>query len=197
LNVRALDIASMALKRLVAWSDKGEGRDGQNALLIDIGPAATELMVISGRRLMLERAVEFGEQRLVARVARLLELQEPTARRLLSDHVGQASAPSELDGALREILGTEFMVLKTEVGKTLDYAASKTRGNGVETIFLVGAAARFPGIAQLLSSAFAKPVRLLDPLAMFAHRLSAEQVAALSCGAAVAIGLAVRGVEKP
>ena len=202
LEVRALDIAGMALKRIVPWVDPGSSAEMQNALLIHIAADSSRLMWIWGRRLMLERPIEFSEQRLVARVARLLDLPEPSAKRLLVQHglrTPQGRQTAEIDGTLREIVGAELLLLKTEASKTLHYAASKTRGNGVDKVLLVGAVAGFPGIAQLLSAGLGKPVEVLDPLSAFPHRLSSEQAAELAphCGVAVAIGLALRDIPAP
>ena len=102
-------------------------------------------------------------------------------------------------GVLREIVGAELAVLKAEIGKTLHYAASKTRGNGIDNVLLVGAVARFPGVAQLLSKEIGLPVDVLDPLSVFPHSLTDAQAAELSplCGVAVAVGLALRGLPGP
>ena len=199
LNVLALDIAGMALKRLVPWVEKGGG-DTSNALLVNIGTASTQLMLVSGRRLILERSIEFGEARLVARVATLLDLPESAARRLIGEHAYRhvdGPQAAQIDGALREILGAELVTLKSEMAKTAEYAASKRRGAGIDRILVVGVLDVFPGIAQFLATTLGKPVELLDPLALFTHRLDADDAARLAphCGVAVAMGLALRGVS--
>jgi len=197
LGVRALDISAMALRRVVPWAGRDANPEIQNLLLVHVGAEASQLMLIWGRRLMLDRTIEFSEQRLVNRVARLLDMPEPAARRVLADESpNDAADQPKLNGVLREILGGELLALKTEVQRTLDYAAAKTRGHGVDRILLVGALARFPGIAQFLNEALGKPVELLDPLRLFPHSLSAERERALKgdCGVAIAIGLALRGV---
>src|SRR5260370_14019192 len=51
----------------------------------------------------------------------------------------------------KEVLRPQLLALKAEVSKTLVYAASKTRGESVDKIFLVGGVARYPGIAALMS----------------------------------------------
>jgi type IV pilus assembly protein PilM len=201
LNVRALDISGMALRRIVPWVGKSSGEDMQNALLINIGAASSHLMVVWGRRLMVDRAIEFSEQRVFSRIAKLLDTPEHAAKRLLAEHGFAATGgnkPSQFHSVLREILGPELLGLKSEMNKTLDYAASKTRGNSVDRIFLVGGIAGYAGSAQFLGEALAKRVELLDPLAIFPHRLTARQVAELSphCGVAVAIGLALRGLPE-
>lgn len=201
LQVSALDITGMALKRVVPWVGTGSAPNLQNALLIHFGAASSQLTVVWGRRLMLDRSIEFCEQRLTSRVVRVLGVAEHEARRLLAEHglaTGNA-ARSEIEGMLREIVGAELALLNAEVSKTLHYAASKARGNGVERVLLVGAVARFPGVAQLLSTGLGLPADVLDPLSAFSHSLTGEQAAALAplCGVAVAVGLALRGVPGP
>jgi type IV pilus assembly protein PilM len=201
LNVRALDISGMALKRIVPWVARSSGEEMQNVLLVDIGAASSHLMVLWGRRLMLDRAIEFSAQRLVSRTMKALDLPEHTARRLLAEHglAPQAGAtPSEFHGAVKELLGPELAALKGEVGKTLGYASSRTRGNGVDKILLVDSGAGFPGIARCVSEALGRRIELLNPLAVLPHRLSEREVDqfAPQCGAAVAIGLALRGLDE-
>ena len=97
---------------------------------------------------MLDRSIEFSEQRLISRVVRLLDVPEPAAKRLLAEH-GLATgkgAGAEMDGVLREIVGAELAVLKAEIGKTLHYAASKTRGNGIDNVLWWGRSRAFPAL---------------------------------------------------
>jgi len=201
LNVRALDISGMALRRIVPWVGKGSVEEMQNALLIDVGAASSHLMVVWGRRLMVDRAIEFSEQRVFSRIAKLLDMPEHAAKRLLAEHGFAATGgnkASQFHTVLREVLGPELLGLKTEMNKTLDYAASKTRGSSVDRIFLVGGIGGYAGSAQFLGEALAKRVELLDPLAIFPHRLTAQQVAELlpHHGVAVAVGLALRGLPE-
>jgi len=200
LNVLALDIAGMALKRLVPWVEKRSGSEIANVLLVNIGAASTQLMIVSGRRLLLERSIEFGEARLVARVAKLLELPEVAASRLIAEHAYRHDGPRspEIDAALREILGAELAALKGEVAKTVDYAAAKRRGMGIDKLLVIGMLDAFPGISQFLSTALGKPVQLLDPLALMPHQLPAGEATRLGAhpGVAVALGLALRGIAE-
>ena len=202
LQVQALDIAGMALKRVVTSLEPETGPDMQSALLIYVGATSSQLMVVWGRRLMLDRSIEFSEERLVARVTRLLELPEHAAKRLLAEYgvrAMQGPHQGEMDAVLREIVGSELQQLKAEASKTLHYAASRTRGNGVDRILLVGAVGRFPGIAEVLSAGLGKAVGILDPLSAFSHNLTKEEAAVLSphYGVAVALGLALRGLSGP
>jgi type IV pilus assembly protein PilM len=201
LTVSALDIGPMALRRVVPWANKGERGEMRNVLLVNVGSGCSYLTVVWGRRLMLDRAVEFSEHRLLSRLKTMLDLPEPTAKRLLVEHGFAAGPPAEgaveFSAALKEVLRGDFLALKAEVNKTLIYAASKTRGETVDRIFLVGSAARYRGIAELMSQELSKPVDLLDPLEIFPHRLTQDGLAALwpHSDVAVATGLALRGVD--
>jgi type IV pilus assembly protein PilM len=201
LNVKALDIGPMALRRVVPWAGKAAGMEMQNALLINVGSACTHLMVVWGRRLMLERAIDFSEQRLVSRIKTLFDLSEHSARRLLVEHGFIASVNgfgiTQLHAVLKEVLRSELLRLKAEVSKTLTYAASKLRGNTVEKAFLVGAIARYPGVAEFMNEVLGRPLELLNPFAIFPHSLAEKDVAELwsHSGVAVAIGLALRGMD--
>jgi len=191
----------MALRRIVPWVGKSSGEAMQNALLIDIGAASSHLMVVWGRRLMVDRAIEFSEQRVFSRIAKVLDMPEHAAKRLLAEHGFAATGgnkPSQFHSVLREILGPELLGLRSEMNKTLDYAASKTHGSSVDKIFLVGGIAGHAGSAQFLGEALARHVALLNPLAIFPHRLTAQQAGELSphCGVAIAIGLALRGLPE-
>ncbi len=200
LTATALDIGPMALTRVVPWAGKGSGGEMRNVLLIAFGSASSYLTVMWGRRLMLDRTVEFSEQRLLARVKTVLDLSEQTAKQLLLERgfvaTPGADGSGEFSAALKEVLRPHFLGLKAEVSKTLIYAASKTRGETVDKIFLVGSVARYPGIAELMSEELAKPVEVLNPFSIFPHRLTQEELAGLwpHSGVAVATGLALRGV---
>src|SRR6266702_2625900 len=191
-----------ALTRVVPWAGKSPGGDMRNVLLINFGSACSYLTVMWGRRLMLDRAVEFSEQRLLSRMKTALDLTEQTAKQLLLKH-GFAAAPGaegngEFSAALKQVLRPQFLALKAEVSKTLIYAASKTRGETVDKIFLVGGVARCPGIAELMSQDLSKPVEVLNPFSIFPHRLTQTELAELwpHSGVAVATGLALRDAPR-
>ncbi len=198
LDVEAVDIGPIALTRVVSRVSTGEDGKFQNLLLINFGSHGSFLTVVWGRRLMLDRPIEFAEKRLLSRLETVMDLPESMAKRLLLERgftaAPGADASAEIAAALREVLQPEFLALKAEVGKTLIYTASKTRGKTVDKIYLVGSVARYPGIAELLSEELSMPIEVLDPFSIFPHQL--EQLAGLwpHTGAAVATGLALRGV---
>jgi Tfp pilus assembly PilM family ATPase len=201
LQVVALDIGPMALTRVVSWIAMPQVESPANLLLINFGSVGSYLTVVWGRRLMLDRAIEFSEQRLLAKAQMLLEMPGHEAKRLLVEH-GFATADAtaeaiDLSRTLREVLRPEFAALAAEVSKTMIYTASKTRGRAVDKIYVMGDITRYRGIGELLGELLSMPVEVLDPFAIFAHRLNDASLAKLlpRSRAAVATGLALRNVK--
>jgi len=123
LEVTALDVAPAALTRLLSWVSVAEPATHPNLLLINFGATRSYLTVAWGRRLMLDRSIEFAEQRLLARLKNILDIAGPEAKRLLLERgFGASTGPddaSELAHTLKEVLRPEFAALKREVNQTL------------------------------------------------------------------------------
>ena len=202
LQVAAVDIGPLALSRLMFRA--GAGADGafQNLLLINFGSANSFVTVVWGRRLMLDRPIEFAEKRLLARLEKVMNLPEAMASRLLLERgfltTPGIDAAADVGAVLREVLHPEIMALKAEVSKTLIYTASKTRGKTVDKIYLLGSAARYPGIAEMPSEELTMTVEVLDPSSKFPRQPKQMNLAGVwpHTGAAVATGLALRGVPR-
>jgi type IV pilus assembly protein PilM len=200
LEVTSLDIAPAALARLLSWVGAADPTMPPNLLLINFGARRSYLTVVWGRRLMLDRSIEFGEQRLLARLKNILDLPEPEAKRLLLERgfLGgtRGDDADELAHTLKEVLRPEFAALKAEVDNTLVYTASKSHGRSVDSIYVVGSIARYPGIEDLLREQFSLPLKILDPFSIFSHRLAEKALTWLwpRSGIAAATGLALRGV---
>lgn len=200
LQVAALDVAPAALARLMSWINATETSAFPNLLLINFGLRNSYLTVVWGRRLMFDRPVEFAEQRLLARLKNILDIAEPEGKQLLLERGLGASSEhddgNEISRTLKEVLRPEFAALKAEVNKTLAYTASRTHGRSVDSIYVVGSIARYPGIEHLLREQFSVPLKILDPCSIFKHHLTDKELAWLRphSGVAAATGLALRGV---
>ncbi len=194
----ALDIGPAALARLIAARETGERHT--NTLLINFGQARSYLSVIWGRRLILDRDFDFGEAQLAARLARTLDMPESGVLRLLYERGFCSSADpaaAAITQTICEVLRPEFAALAAEVNKTLIYTASKTRGQSVERIYLLGSVARYPGVAELVQGLAAMPVEVFNPFSVYAARSDAALLQELDpiAGVALATGLALRGCD--
>ena len=123
LEVASLDVAPAALARLLSWISAADPTAHPNLLLINFGARSSYLTVVWGRRLMLDRSIEFAEQRLLARLKSILDIPEQTGKRLLLERGFGRSAERDADNqvthALKEVLRPEFAALKREVNQTL------------------------------------------------------------------------------
>ncbi len=204
LDVDALDIGPAALARLVshAGAIHAPGFPNlPNVLLVNFGTDSSYLTVIWGRRLMLDRSVDFSENRLFSRLQQVLEMPRELATRLLYEHRAETrakeSAPDETHHMVAEVLRPEINQLLQEINKTLVYMASRTRGKSVDKIYLAGRVCNYPGILSSLAGQLHVPVEKLDPIAVF--RSATNQFAAdlgTMAGMALTTGLALRGVRE-
>ena len=194
----ALDIGPAAIARLLAAMQ--EDFD-QSVLLINFGASKSYLTVIWGRRLMLDREIDFGELQLVDRLSRALGLSAEVALALLREHGigtpagaphGGGAAP-DIGRTVREILYQEFAALAEELVRTHVYVASRTRGSTISRVYLNGSVARYRHIQQRVEELVHLPVELLDPLKAFSGAALSSPVGSDTHGIALAAGLALRG----
>ena len=198
----ALDIGPAAIGRLLAAMARDDLN--QSVLLINFGLHKSFLTVIWGRRLMLDREIDFGEVQLANKLASSLALAPDIARGLMREHgIGArsagrpaaATAQPDIGRTIREILHPEFRVLAEELLRTQVYVASRTRGSTLSRVYLNGSLARYPNIQQRLSELVSLPVEVLDPFDAFAPMAVALD-SDVGKNIALAAGLALRGEQR-
>ncbi len=209
LEVNALEIGPMALNRLLGTLSQENTRD--NSLTITFGKRKSFLSVYSGRRLLLDRELELGEDEVIEQLAQSLDVSVDFATRLLYRSnpqtaeavvaTGAALAPTlapaeESHAAIVGIIKPVFLQLVEEINKALVYTASQTRGEPIQRIFLLGSAARWPVSGSLLNSLIEIPVHVLYPINRYpplVEFLHIPPELGDDCQA-VATGLALRGM---
>lgn len=159
LEVDSLDIAPTALRRVVSALYTGHAAD--NVLMIHSYRDESYLTVISGRRLLFNQSVSFGESQLLERIAAELDISTESARALVSDHglekkamaqaVG-AEGGSDISATLLEIVKPCFLDLVNEINRVLVFTAAETHGEPVSRVCLLGSLAHWPGAQAVLMS---------------------------------------------
>lgn len=165
LKVQVLEIEPTAVRRLI--STKHDNERDSNLMAISIGSSQTYITVLSGRRLIYERDIEFGEQQLVALLCKELEMDEHEVSTMLvrdsaSDVDGEQDASVTI--ALYSVLKPLFMELAEDINRALIYAASETRGKPVKQVYLTGQVATWSGIENFINTLIEVPVSVLTPL---------------------------------
>ena len=140
-----------------------------NLMTISIGYSQTYITVLSGRRMIYERDINFGEQQLIELLCRELELDEHEARTMLAREDNPGVDISEYEqnisvtDALYGVLKPLFMELVEDINKARVYAASETRGMPVKHVYLTNVVASWRGIEHFIDSLIEVPVNVLVP----------------------------------
>jgi type IV pilus assembly protein PilM len=201
LKVDALDIGPAALTRLVVHAGAIHTPEFPilpNVLLVNFGTESSFITIIWGRRLMLDRSVEFSENRVFSRLKQVLDMPQELAMRLLYEKDADSYKLNETEQMVAEVLRPEVAQLLQEINKTLVYMASRSRGKSVDKIYLTGRVARYSGILNYLREQLHVPVEILDPIEVFAAEKCKSHDKSLSTMAGIALttGLALRGIPE-
>jgi Tfp pilus assembly PilM family ATPase len=215
LEVEAMEIAPMAVRRLVAGfaSDPIDLQSGDIALVLRMRGASTELTLLSGQRLLLYREIGIGTDAIVQAVAKGLDSELEAARDLLalygvglgaglpgpsdsfgsSDEIRLPGDAEEVCGTLREIVRPSLRALVEQAHKAISYAAFQTRGTSIDKVYLLEGGASCPGFESLLAEMLHLPVEFLRPLGRFETRAAPVSVVN-EARIAVALGFSMRGL---
>lgn len=200
LEASSLDVGPAALARLISFVNALDVREKHpNVLLINFGHLRSHVSVVWGRRLILDRPIEFGERSLLERLSRVLGIDDDMASRMLEDTgFGEPAADDgELARTMAEVLRPQFTALVGEINKTLVYTASRSRGRGIDQIYLLGSVGRYRGIDRVMQQLLEIPVEVLNPFRSFRSSLREADQARLRpiAGLALACGLSLRGLR--
>lgn len=196
LDVLALDVGPVALCRMVSALDLDENHP--TLLLVNVDKEESCLTAVSGRRLVTDREVHFGETAFVDLLGKSLQIDTNQAEQFLYRYgfeasVEEGAAEQEIANSIAEILQPLIFDLAEEINKTLVYLASEIRGQPVQKIYLFGRLARYPGGTRLLARTLSLPVEVFNPLEHFSYDANLsrlESPAGISCAA----GFALRGM---
>jgi type IV pilus assembly protein PilM len=165
-EVDALDVGPAAIRRFICTLYTEDALE--TVLVINTGLTESYLTIISGRRLLFDQQVRFGEALLLESLSTTLELSEDVGRDLLlrygldNDPVNPmqsgANSDEEIAHTLLEILKPSFIKLVDEINRVLIFTASQTYGMPISRFFLLGSIARWPGAESLLRQFIDIPV---------------------------------------
>jgi Tfp pilus assembly PilM family ATPase len=205
LEVDSLDVAPTALRRIVSALYTGHAAD--NVLMINCYHDDSYLTVISGRRLLFNQSVKFGERLLLERIARELDITIESALHLVLNNgfqkhqtlaLGFADNESDISSTLLEIVKPCFLELVEEINRVLVFTSSETHGVPVSRVCLLGSIANWPGAQQVLLSLldFDAPDGQIEFTQVFEDENDNTRVpwSGLFSDISIAMGLALRGL---
>lgn len=207
LQVTDIDVSPAALNRLVGVLSN-VSKSLRNVLIVNFGAEQTYLTLISGRRLLMDKVVDFGGNLLIDRIARGLDIslamaEDIALREGLNQRVEKrygagspAATPDDLNPVV-EIVRPLFSKLAEELRRVSMYAAAESQGEPIECIYTFGTIARWPGADEILSQLTRIPVTTSLPVAAIFDTDSETDggdFSGIGPDLAVATGLALRGL---
>jgi type IV pilus assembly protein PilM len=190
-----IDVDAFALQN--CYEVNYEPQASQTVALLNIGASTMNINIVQGTRSVFTRDVSVGGNQYTSLLQKELGLTFDQAEAVKRG----GALPSEADGRdLPQVLESISDILALEIQKTFDfYRATSDEGEGgVQKIFVSGGGSKLPGLADFLTSRFELPVEHFDPfrrIKIDARRYDAEYLKEIIPEMAVAVGLALRGVE--
>ncbi len=177
LQVDSLEIGPASIKRLVAAMH--QPKEGETVLVVNFGQRRSYLSIVSGRRLLFDEQIGFGEVLLLEKLEKVLGLSEHLSKTQIMQHglgdddgdnkVYCDAVDPEISSTILQVLKPSFMQLGDHIRRALVYAVSETRGDPVTKIFLLGSVARWRGANKVVSDLLGIPVQVItDPLIRYA-----------------------------
>lgn len=185
LNVIAFEPDNMALARSLVSADATLPQ-----MIIDIGSAATDLIITFGQVPHLSRSIPAGYQALIQSAAQYLGIDQMQAYQFVFKF---GLGKDKLDGKVyNAIIGT-IDSLVAEIEKSIKFFEERYPTSKIERIIVTGGASSLPEFPLFLANKFNMNVEIGNPWRNVAYPARLQNdLAALSNHFAVAVGLAER-----
>ena len=190
-----IDVDAFALQNCYEVNYEPQAED--TVALLNIGAATMNINILQGTRSVFTRDVSVGGNQYTALLQKELGLTFEQAEAV------KRGGPQP-DGAqqrdISPVLETVSDILALEIQKTFDFyrATSDDGESAVRKILLSGGCSKLPGLAEYLAQRFEMSVEHFDPfrkIKVDARRFDADYLREVMPEMAVAVGLALRGVE--
>lgn len=165
--------------------------------LLNIGASTMNINIVKGARSVFTRDVSVGGNQYTSLLQKELGMTYEQAE--ITKRGGSTPAPDEAMG-IEGVLETVSDMLALEISKTFDFYRATAEDNdaAVQRILISGGGSKLKGLPEFLSNRFEMPVELLDPfrrISVDARRFDPDYMREVVPEMAVAVGLALRGVE--
>jgi type IV pilus assembly protein PilM len=190
-----IDIDAFALQN--CYEMNYQPRVGQIVALLNIGASTMNINILNGTRSIFTRDASVGGSQYTSLLQRELGMsfeQAEAVKRGLPLPEGIEPRP------IQPIIEAVSDILALEVRKTMDFyrtTAAESEAT-IEKILLAGGGSKLPGLADYLAKRFEIPVDVFDAfkrIEVDANRFNPDYMKEIVPEMAVAVGLALRGVE--
>jgi type IV pilus assembly protein PilM len=161
--------------------------------LLNIGASLMNINITKGGIPLFVRDVSVGGNQYTDILQKELQLSFKEAEDLKLGKSGDTD-PEMVQPLLESI--TDMLIL--EVQKTFDFFRETYPSEVISKVLISGGTSRIPGLAQKIEEAFGYPTEVLNPFRSITLGPEVDSAKAMTMGPslAVAVGLALRGVEQ-
>ncbi len=185
-----VDIDAFALQN--AFEANYAVDDNTTVALLNIGASLMNINITKGGMPLFIRDVPVGGNQYTDILQKELQLSFQEAEDLKLGKTGGSEAEM-----VQPLLESITDMLCTEVQKTFDFFRETYPGEAINHVFISGGTSQMPGLANKLQDTFGYPTDVLNPFRSIdvGPKVNAEEVTALGPALAVAVGLALRGLN--
>jgi len=190
-ETRIVDIDAFALQNTFEANYPADPK--ATIALLNIGASLMNINITKGGMPLFVRDVSVGGNQYTDILQKELQISFREAEDLKLGRTHGADA--RMVQPLLESI-TEMLVL--EVQKTFDFFRETYPAESITKVMISGGASHMPGLAEKIEEAFGHPTEVLNPFKSIGIGSDVDSTQAMSLGPslAVAVGLALRGVEQ-
>ncbi len=191
-----IDVDTFALQN--CYEVNYQPDDSQVVTLLNIGASTMNVNIVQGTRSLFTRDITVGGSQFTDVLQRSLGLSFQQAE-AVKRGVAEASEGIE-ETAIEPLMDNVTDLVAMEIQKTFDFYRATTDDSEmvVQKILLSGGGSKLNGLAEDLSVKLELPVEVLDPfrsIKVDTRKFDPDYLSEIMPEMAVAVGLAVRGVE--
>src|SRR5215203_426120 len=191
-----IDIDTFALQNCYEINYQPDA--SQTVALLNIGASTMNVNIVQGVNSVFTRDITVGGSQFTDILQRNLGLSFQQAEAVKR---GVIDPPSGMDEkAIEPLMNNVTEMVAMEIQKTFDFYRATTEDQGVhvQKILISGGGSKLAGLAEALSNKLELPVEVLDPFRQIkvdTRKFDPDYLSEIMPEMAVAVGLAVRGVE--
>ncbi len=166
---------------------------GETIVLIDIGAAMISINIVANGMTTFTRDINMGGNQYTEELRKRLGISHDQAE---AYKTGGQNADGVVPQEVDRILASVSETLANELHRSLDFYLATSSEGRVSRIYLSGGTAQVSSLAPTIESRVGVPVELLDPFKAInvdTKQFNLEFINRIRPGAAVAVGLALRG----
>ena len=191
-----IDVDTFALQN--CYEINYQPDESQVVTLLNIGASTMNVNIVKGTRSLFTRDITVGGSQFTDVLQRSLGLSFQQAE-AVKRGVAEAAQGIE-EKSIEPLMNNVTEVVAMEIQKTFDFYRATTEDNEtvVQKILISGGGSKLAGLAEDLSARLELPVEVLDPfrnIKVDTRKFDPDYLSEIMPEMAVAVGLAVRGVE--